>query len=144
MAPSELELLVADGVIREIEADEATAGVELATARKHVDSAAEVAESDPNGAFQLAYDAVRKAVVAHMRARGFRIGSGPGAHIKTGRYLVTAFAEPSLAAHVGAFEDMRRLRNQSEYDALLLDEPDAHDAIGHAHAIVAAVERDLA
>ena len=143
MTDSELERLLAEGVVRAIDPDEVTARAELVAARTHVESAGEIAETDPNGAFQLAYDGARKAAAAHMRARGFRLGSRQGAHVKTGRYLVAVFAEPSVAAHAEAFDDMRSLRNQSEYDALLLDEADARDAIEHACAIVAAVERDL-
>ena len=143
MSDSKVEELVAAGVIRLTEIDEATARVELATVRSHLESAAAVARSDPNAAFQLAYDATRKSIVAHMRAKGFRAGSGAGRHVKTGRYAAAALDDPALARHIVAFDDMRTVRNQSEYDALLLDERDAHDALEHAHAIIAAVEADL-
>lgn len=143
MTDAAVELLVKTGVIREIAADEAATKTELAAARKHVESAAEIAETDPNGAFQLAYDAARKAAGAHMRARGYRVGSRQAAHVNTGRYLAAALDQPSLAVHIDAFDDMRSLRDQSEYDALLLDEADARDAIEHADAIVSAVENDL-
>jgi len=144
MGDSKVEELVPAGVIRRTENDDATARAELATARSHLESAAAVAGSDPNAAFQLAYDATRKSIVAHMRAKGFRVGSGTGGHVKTGRYAAAALDDPALARHIVAFDDMRTVRNQSEYDALLLDERDALDALEHAHAIVAAVERDLA
>lgn len=143
MSDSDVAGLVAAGVIRRTEMDEATARVELATARSHLESAAALAGSDPNAAFQLAYDATRKSIVAHMRAKGFRVGSGAGGHVKTGRYAAAALDDPALARHIVAFDDMRTVRNQSEYDALLLDERDAQDALEHAQAIITGVERDL-
>ena len=144
MIGADLERLVGERAIRRCEPDPANARLELATARKHLETAIGAAESDPNGAFQLIYDGTRKALNAHMRAYGYRVGSGPGAHVKTGRYAAAVLDDPALAPHVAAFDDLRSLRNQSEYDALQLDEADVHDALSHANAIVAAVERDLA
>jgi len=141
---AELVKLVADGALRRVEADPTAARAELSAARAHLETAAAAASTDPNGAFQLAYDAMRTGITAHMRANGYRVGSGAGAHLKTGRYASAALDEDALAAHIDAFDDLRALRNQSEYDALLLDENDARDALLHARAIVAAVESDLA
>lgn len=144
MSEDDVERLVAEGVVRRCEPDPGTARAELTAARVHLESAATLAESDPNGAFQLAYDGTRKAIGAHMRACGLRVGSGAGAHVKTGRYAQAALDDPALAPHVAAFDDLRAVRNQSEYDALLLDEADALEALAHAHAIVDALGRDLA
>jgi YD repeat-containing protein len=143
MADRELEKLLQDRVVRRVDPDGPTARVELSTARAHLETAATVASTDPNGAFQLAYDAARKAIAAHMRANGYRVGSGASAHVKTGQYAGAALDAEALAPHLDAFDDLRALRNQSEYDALLLDEADARDALDHARAIVDAVERDL-
>jgi hypothetical protein len=63
----ELDELVAAGVVERVAADPETARVELEQARLHVESAAEIAERDPVAAFALAYDAIRKALSAHMR-----------------------------------------------------------------------------
>jgi hypothetical protein len=143
MGEEDVEQLVADGIVRRCERDPEGALAELAAARLHLESAAKLAGPDPNGAFQLAYDGTRKAIGAHMRARGLRVGSGAGAHVKTGRYAQAALDDPALAPHVAAFDDLRAVRNQSEYDALLLDEADVVEALSHAHAIVDAVERGL-
>lgn len=142
MTDAEIQKLLDDGVIRKIKADTETARVEVATARSHLDTAATAARSDPNGAFQLVYDAARKAISAHMRANGYRVGRGQGAHMRTGRYAEVAL--PGVdPRHLDAFEDLRSIRNQSEYDALLLEEHDALEALEHATAIVDAVDRDL-
>ncbi len=143
MSEREIRQLVADGTLRSVKADEETARVELETARQHVASAALLADSDPNAAFQLGYDAARKAIAAHMRAHGYRPGSGQGAHAKTGRYAAAMLGGSSLEPHIDAFDDLRTLRNQSEYDALLLDESDVLDALDHVRAIVDAVGHDL-
>jgi hypothetical protein len=54
-----------------------------------------------------------------------------------------ALDDEALEPHLDAFDDLRSLRNRSEYDGLLLDENDVEDALGHACAIVDAVERDV-
>lgn len=143
MAEQDVQRLLRDGVIRTVAADEETAANELRTARTHLESAAMLSGSDPNAAFQLAYDAARKAIAAHMRANGYRTGSGQGAHGKTGQHAAAALDDEALEPHLDAFDDLRSLRNRSEYDGLLLDENDVDDALGHARAIVDAVERDL-
>jgi len=144
MADVDLEQLVTDKVIRRCEPDLEAARRELQMARAHIESAATVAVDDPNAAFQLAYDGARKAVAAHMRARGCRVGSGMGAHAKTGRYALAVFRDQAVRPHVERFDDLRVVRNESEYDALLLDEADARDALVDADAIVTYVKRDLA
>ena len=88
--------MLSDGVIRRVSADEETAQNELRTAQRHLESAATLSGSDPNAAFQLAYDAARKAIAAHMRANGYRVGSGEGAHAKTGQYAAAALGERPL------------------------------------------------
>lgn len=139
----DVQRLAGSGAIRRIPADEASARIELQTARSHLRSAETLRESDANAAFQLAYDGARKAIAAHMRAKGYRVGPGQGAHVRTGQYALAALSDDDLSPHLDAFEDMRRVRNQSEYDAVRLEEGDARDALVHARAIVDAVERDL-
>lgn len=49
---------------------------EIATVRRHIGAAAEIAELDPTLAFTGLYDAMRKAIQAHMRAHGYRSQKG--------------------------------------------------------------------
>jgi len=44
---------------------------------------------------------------------------------------------------LAAFDELRQLRNQSEYDALLLDTDDVTDALARANAIINVVDKDL-
>lgn len=143
MSREELDGLVAEGVIERVAADPETARVELEQARLHVQSAAEIADRDPVAAFAIGYDAIRKALSAHMRDRGYRIGRGKGHHTRTGRYAVAAIDDPGMKEHLEAFDELRQLRNQSEYDALVLDSGDVADALASGDAIISAVARDL-
>lgn len=135
--------MLAEGVLTRVVADPAASRRDLAAARTHVGSAEAVSATDPTAAFSIAYDAARKAVVAHLRARGLRIRVRQGAHFQTGRYARAALDELGIDEHLAAFEDMRRVRNDTEYDAVLVSRSDADEALTHARAIVDAVERDF-
>ena len=143
MSQEELDELVADGVIDQVASDPETARIELEQARLHVESAGEIAERDPVAAFAIGYDAIRKALSAHMRARGYRVTKGKGHHARTGRYAIAAIDDARVDEHLEAFDELRQLRNQSEYDALLLNSDDVADALARADAIINAVDNDL-
>ena len=143
MTQGELDELVAQGVIQPVAPDPETAQVELEQARLHAASAAEIAERDPVAAFTIAYDAIRKALSAHMRSRGYRVAKGKGNHTRTGRYAIAAIDDDRVEEHLKGFDELRQLRNQSEYDALVLNSEDVVDALACALAIIDAVENDV-
>jgi hypothetical protein len=143
MSQEELDELIAKGALERVAPDPETARAELAQARLHVESAAEIAERDPVGAFAMGYDAIRKTLSAHMRARGYRLTKGKGHHARTGGYAIAAIDDPRVDEHLEAFDDLRQLRNQSEYDALILGSEDVSDALAHAHAIIEAVDKEI-
>jgi hypothetical protein len=143
MTQEDVDALVADGVIERVAADPETARFELAQARLHVETAAEIAERDPVAAFALGYDAIRKALSAHMRSRGYRVTKGKGHHLRTGRYAFAAIDDPRVEEHLEAFDELRQLRNQSEYDAVLVGLDEVEDALARADAIIQAVSNDL-
>jgi hypothetical protein len=142
MTREELQRLLESDVVRPVEVDRDAAGRDLAASRVHLESAGLLAASDPTGGFVMAYDATRKAIAAHMRAQGLRVGKGPGEHQRTAKYAIAALA-PGLSEHLDALDEMRRLRHQSEYGARLIRPDELEVALVHATAIVAAVERDL-
>jgi len=78
-----------------------------------------------------------------MRSRGYRVTKGKGHHARTGRYAIAAIDDARLDEHLEAFDELRQLRNQSEYDALLLDSEDVTDALARADAIINAVDDDM-
>ena len=143
MTQEELDELVAEGAIERVVPDPETARVELGQARLHVESAAQIAERDPVAAFAIGYDAIRKALSAHMRSRGYRLTRGGGHHTRIGRYALAAIDDARLDEHLEAFDELRQLRNQSEYDALVLDPDDVNDVLAHADAVVTAVAATL-
>jgi hypothetical protein len=90
MTEADVQRLLADRKITRVDPDLVTALEEIATARRHIAAAAEIAELDPTLAFTGLYDAMRKAIQAHMRANGYRVSKGTGGHRKTGEYARAA------------------------------------------------------
>ena len=143
MSDEEVQALVARGVLRRVQPDGEAARRELATAERHLATAARIAEDDEIAALAVAYEAARKAIASHMRANGLRVGGGEGAHARIGEYALAAFDDPILAENFHAFDRVRQLRNRSQYDAFSVEEADVAFALEQARAIVAAVEADL-
>lgn len=143
MTQEEIAALTAAGAIERVAPDPETARVELEQARLHVGSAAQISGRDPVAAFALAYDAIRKALSAHLRSRGYRVTKGSGHHLRLGRYAIAAIDDRRVEEHLEAFDALRRLRNQSEYDAVVLGSNDVEDALSRAEAIIRAVSNDL-
>lgn len=107
----------------------------LIEAEKHAQSARVIAAADPNGGFQLAYDAARKAVTAKLRSDGLRIRRGEGGHVATAEYAVA-----ELDAELGdRLERLRRRRNRSEYGTAFFTVEDVTDAVELAEALIAAM-----
>ncbi len=88
----------------------------LAESQRHVASARDIVDSDPEGAHQLLYDGVRKALTAILANEGLRptTSGGHGA-------VYTAVAgqlEPPMGAVLRSFDRMRRQRHAIEYPAM--------------------------
>ena len=128
--------LVHDGRIELVPADAEVARTILLEAKRHLESAQVVAISDPNGAYALLYDAARKAVTAHMLAKGYRASARSGAH-----QSVVMYAEEALGGgDVSQLDRMRRNRNRSEYDVKVFGAAEVAADLGYARGIVAAVD----
>jgi hypothetical protein len=85
----------------------------LAQAHRHVTSAQAIAAADPQGAYQLLYDAARKALTAVLENQGLRATSR-GGHIVV-LDAVCAQLDPPLGTILRPFDRLRRRRNQAEY-----------------------------
>ena len=133
-----LRRLLDAGLMEEVEPHGEDALLRLDEAERHLASAGQIAANDPNGAFQLAYDAARKAATAHMLARGLRVTNQPGAHATTGRYAVSEIGEA-----FAPFDRMRRRRNRAEYGTTLISEREVADAVAHARVMVETVRAVL-
>ena len=143
MTAEQLDELMREGVLERVPRDRAAAGRDITVARAHLQSLDRVSATDPTGAFALAYEAIRKAIVAHMRANGLRVRTSRGGHFQTGRYALAALEDLGVTKHLLAYEDLRRLRNKCAYEAVLIEDVDVEEAMAHARAIVSAVEVDL-
>ena len=80
---------------------------------RHLDSARVISEADPVGAFQLLYDAARKALSAVLENQGLRATSRGGRLAV--RDAVSAQLDPPLGSVLRPFDRLRRRRNQAEY-----------------------------
>jgi hypothetical protein len=141
MADSELGRLLAGRGVQQVEPDADAAAASLEEAARHLASARAIAETDPNGAYQLLYDAARKAVAAHMLSRGYRARNAQGAHAVTARYAAVALAARTPSA--AELERLRRRRNRSEYALAFFEPAEVREALEHAEAIVRVVAEDL-
>lgn len=134
--------LVRLGRIEEVAADVEAARGLLDHATTHLESARTIVAADCAGAYQLAYDAARKAVTADVSANGYRVKSDrPGAHA-----AVVAYADEALVHDVSpdALRDldrMRRTRNRSEYGGITVGRRQAEEDLDLAAEIVEAVKR---
>lgn len=139
-----IERLLEDRHLEEVPADADTAERLIATARRHISSATNNAESDPEGAFALAYDAARKTATALLAHQGLRPTS-TGGHIAVADAINAQF--PGIEG-LKSIDRLRRRRNQAEYpdprdyDPVTTDEVD--DAVAAASACVDAAEKLLA
>ncbi len=139
-----IERLLEDRHLEEVPADADTVERLIATARRHISSATSNAESDPEGAFALAYDAARKTATALLAHQGLRPTS-TGGHIAVADAINAQF--PGIDG-LKSIDRLRRRRNQAEYpdprnyDPVTTDEVD--DAVAAASACVDAAEKLLA
>ena len=126
------DAMVERGALERVEPDPEGAQAALDEARRHARSARAIAGSDLNGAYQLAYDAARKAVLVRMRRDGLRVRRGEGAHALTAEYARRELDDP-LGRRLDA---MRRRRNRSEYGMISFTGDDVEDAISIAETLI--------
>jgi hypothetical protein len=105
--------MLARGELERVPASRQHADLLLKQAGRHLASAQAIDETDPAGAYQLLYDAARKALAAVLENQGLRATSR-GGHIAVIDAL-SAQLDPPLGAILRPFDRLRRRRNQSEY-----------------------------
>jgi hypothetical protein len=108
-----LDGMVGRGELERVPASREHADLLLSQARRHLASAKTIAGSDPAGAYQLLYDAARKALAAVLENQGVRATSR-GGHIAV-RDALSAQLDPPLGGVLRPFDRLRRRRNQVEY-----------------------------
>jgi hypothetical protein len=110
---STVDALIARGGLERVPASQGAAEAELVRARTHVDSARQLAATDPEGAYTLAYDAARRALAAVLQNQGLRATSR-GGHVALYE-AVLAQLDPPLGTMLRPFNRMRARRNEVEY-----------------------------
>lgn len=108
-----IDELVKAGYLQRVPASKRQALALIADARRHLVSAETIAETDPQGAYSLAYDGARKAMAAVYEAQGLRATSF-GGHVVLHDAAEAQF-EPPLGHLFRPFNRMRVRRNQVEY-----------------------------
>jgi hypothetical protein len=135
--------LIRAGRIEEVQADRLVARATLEESSRHLDSARQIASTDPNGAYALLYHAARKAITAHMLAAGLRPTVRPRAHETVGLYALDALSTAGDRESIEYFDRMRRKRNRGEYGVRTFGSAEIARDLDHAGAIVACVFADL-
>lgn len=108
-----IDQMITDGRLQTVPASREHADFLLAQARRHVNVAGQICDLDEAGAYQLAYDAARKAMTAILENQGLR-PTAKGGHVAV--YLaVRAQLDPPMGQTVKPFNRMRKIRNDSEY-----------------------------
>lgn len=133
-----IEQLLADGELEIVTASETHALRLLDEAHRHLRSAEQIADGDTTGAYQLAYDAARKACSALLAVQGLR-ATTKGGHIAIQDAVREQFGGPGGAKAFDALGRMRRQRAASEYprpDTPTITPDDTTDAINTTRTIL--------
>lgn len=136
-----LEDLRRQGLLQDTAPDPAATARLLDDARRHLRTARlAVRESDLAGAYQLAYDAARKACTATLAARGLRV-RGQGAHANLILIMQELYGPAPGARALEQLDRMRRTRNLAEYHGYPVDPAEVEEDLAAAGDIVAAAEK---
>lgn len=108
----------------------------------HIASAKVIVENDPPGAFQLGYDAARKACESLLAAQGLR-STREGGHVAVSAAVRAQFNGSNGILAFRELDNLRRLRADSQYprkEVPPITLSDAKDLLARATAIVEAAK----
>jgi hypothetical protein len=136
--------LIDAGELGQVPPDDALARRMLTDARRHLATAAAAQSTgDLSGAYQLAYDALRKSAASLLEAQGLRPTSR-GGHIAVQDTVIAQFGSSIRALR--SFSRLRRARNTFEYPSTETPGPsedDVNDAIRVAREVNEAADKIL-
>ena len=141
-----VERLLRDGELEQVVASAELAERLMEDAGRHLVSATAIASSDPNGAYQLAYDAARKACAALLAQQGLRTTTR-GGHVAVQDAIRDQFNGDGGLPAFRSFSRLRRARAAREYPDVgspTTTAEDIDDALQGASEIVAAARQLLA
>jgi hypothetical protein len=132
--------LISTGEIERVPVDQAVVTNLLRQAGNHLRTAAAGADAnDPEGAFQLAYDACRKTCLALVMATGLR-PKGQSAHVTTfdaAAAIATNFGGRQIVTDAA---QLRYVRHGVEYRAETVSAADVEDALSIGDELLKALE----
>ena len=136
--------LIDRGELGQVPPDDELARRMLADARRHLATAAAAQSTeDLSGAYQLAYDALRKSAASLLEAQGLR-STSRGGHITVQDAVIAQFGSSIRALR--SFSRLRRARNTFEYPSTQTPGPsedDVKDAIRVAREVNDAADKIL-
>ena len=133
--------LVASGRAQRVPPDSAAQERLLEDADLHLATAGDALKNgDLAGAYQVAYDAARKALTALLNSKGLRT-KGLGAHMSTIEIASELF--PGSAKSFERLDRLRRTRNESEYSGHFFDPDEVARDIAIASSIVESARKKL-
>ena len=139
-----IQELIDAGELGQVPPDSQLARRMLADARRHLVTAATAQSTeDLSGAYQLAYDALRKSAASLLEAQGIRPTSR-GGHVAVQDGVIAQFGTSIRALR--SFSRLRRARNSFEYpstDSPGPSEDDVKDAIRVAREVNEAADKVL-
>lgn len=120
-----IQQLLDAGELEDVEPSLDVARRLLTDAEQHIVSARTIAEAgDLTGAYQLAYDALRKTAASLLAAQGLRATSR-GGHVAVQDAVIAQFGDEARVFR--AFGRLRRSRNRFEYPGDTASEPTVED-----------------
>lgn len=140
----QVQSLIDSGHVEKVTFNDSYAPELIQQARRHLDSAAQTANSDPVGAYVLVYDAARKAVTAFLATQNLR-STTKGGHIAL-YDVAKAQLDPPMGKTLTSFDRMRYQRNVMEYRSFDMPELTVDDVMSDhekAAEIIDMVERLL-
>ncbi|TWD80673.1 hypothetical protein FB561_1760 [Kribbella amoyensis] len=139
-AQATIASLISAGEIERVLADQEVVANLLRQAGNHLRTAAAGADADdPEGAFQLAYDACRKTCLALVMATGLR-PKGQSAHVATfaaAGAIAATFGGRQIVTDAG---QLRYVRHGAEYRAETVSAADVADALAIGDELIQALE----
>lgn len=109
---SDILTMLGRGTLEQVAASPQNANRLLDEARRHLRSAAALADDDPAGAYDMLYTAARKAMSAALAAQGLRATSA-GGHLAVHDALTSQLGRSGHV--VRPFGRLRRTRNDADY-----------------------------
>ena len=137
-----VDQLIAAGTVERVPVDVAAARALVTKARVHLQSAAALADSDVELAYDALHAANRKALTAVLFAQGLRPTRADG-HVAVYE-AVRAQLDPPMGSTLAPHSRIRRARNAGDYlDKLPATADDVRGDLRHCEAIVDVADKVL-